>query len=189
MNRNEIFNVKNMPSIIPGNKITLKLVEPTISNAKEAFNLIDKNRKHLSIWIPSIKDIKSANEEHNYMLKAKEDFINNHRIAYGIFYKNQLIGRINCFGKQLKNGIAEISFWLSEKHIKKGYITETIEILEKELFAINMHKIQIKNNAKNIASRKTAEKSNYKLEAILEDNYFQNNEYIDVCIYSKINKS
>lgn len=89
--------------------------------------------------------------------------------------------------KKIKSG--EIGYWLSSSHVRNGYITEAVKILEKEAFEkLNLNRIQIKCDERNKASFGVAEKCEYKFEGKFREDSFSEhfNDFRNTLVYSKL---
>ena len=78
---------------------------------------------------------------------------------------------------------------MSSCHTRKGYITEAVKIIEKEVFLnLNLNRIQICCDEQNLASKKLAIKCGYICEAVLRDQRFSeyHDEFHNGLIFSKL---
>lgn len=117
------------------------------------FELINKNREHLEPWFSWVKLTLSLEDSLKYLFDKEEKTKDAKKVEYGIFVNNEYIGNISVFDINQKNKSCEIGYWLSSFHTRKGYITEAVKIMEKEIFdEMKLNRIQIKCNEKNEAS-------------------------------------
>jgi len=172
-----------------GKRIILKRLKPTILMASLIFKVVDDNRSHLKPWFPWVKSGKTIEDSLNYLFKTDEKYKAGEKIDYGIFLEKEYIGNIGVFDINKKNKSGEIGYWLSKKFIKKGYMTEAVGILEKEFFSnINLNRIQIRCNERNVASAGVAKKSGYTFEGKLRQVSYSEHfkEFANTLIFSKL---
>lgn len=172
-----------------GKRIILKQTKPTIKIATEIFQSIKENRKHLDRWFPWVKQTKKIEDSLKYLFEKEIKTKLGKENEYGIYLNNKHIGNISIFDIDKKNKSGEIGYWLSSKYIKKGYTSEAVKILEKEIFNnFNLNRIQIQCDKKNIASAKLAKKCGYKLEGTFRQNSYDKylKKFRDTLIFSKL---
>lgn len=93
---------------------------------------------------------------------------------------------INDIQKEHQKG--EIGFWLLKEHWKKGIITEALPIILQFAFeTLKLHRIEAIIENENIASKKIVEKSGFECEGIMRECEIKNGNFIDLCIYAKLN--
>jgi ribosomal-protein-serine acetyltransferase len=183
-----IFETKKLAKEIEGDRIVLKMLEPTFKNAETMFKMVDENREHLGKWLGWVEKTKGPEDSFNALKNFDDKCKKNINATYRIFIGDECIGGIDCFGENMPNGIGELGYMLAEKHCGKGYMTEAIEIFEVELFRNGMQRIQIRFDPENIGSAKVAQNTGYSFEGINRcDQYIKKtNEYRDTGVASKL---
>ena len=169
----------NFKDEIKGERIVLRINKPEITLAKNVFKTIDENREHLKPWFIWVDLTLKVEDTLKYFFDINQKLLDGNKVEYGIFLNDVFIGNIALFDFNDKNKSAEIGYWLSEKHTRKGYMTEAVKLLEKEGFEnLNLNRILLKCDEKNIASTGVAKKNNYVLEGTLRkdvwSDYFNN---------------
>ncbi len=161
--------------ILNGERIKLKRTIPNVEMAKEIFETINSNRSHLNEWFSWCNETKQIEDTLKYLYTKEEDTKLKKIIEYGIYLEKKHIGNIALFDINLENRSCELGFWLSKDYIQKGFMTEAIKIIEKDAFEnINLNRIQILCDEKNISSQKVAKRNNYFFEGIFrEDTYIE----------------
>ncbi|MBI5803158.1 GNAT family N-acetyltransferase [Candidatus Pacearchaeota archaeon] len=102
----------------------LKLIRFYADDSKAVFELIDRNRTHLS----QDGDITAAKYQTiedfmNSIIKPKDKF----RLRMGIWNEETLVGSINITPKGDKR--AEVGYWLGKEYTGKGYMTTSLSAL------------------------------------------------------------
>ena len=103
------------------------------------------------------------------------------------YIKNPLFKSYELIDEKKKS--AEIGYWLSSFHIRNGYMTEAVRILEKEAFErLKLNRIQIKCDEENKASFGVAKKCGYKYEGKLREDVFNEyfNDFRNTLVFSKL---
>lgn len=145
-----------------GKRIILKRLKPIFAAASTLFKVVDENRQHLNPWFPWVKLETRVEDCFKYLLETDKKLKAGEKADYGIYLEKEYIGNIGIFDINKKNKSAEISYWLSKKFARNGYMTEAVGILEKEAFINSgLNRIQIKCDERNIPSAKTAKKCGY----------------------------
>ena len=88
--------------------------------------------------------------------------------AYDIYdlTTHKFLGCIGAHKISFLNQSAELGYWLRSSETKKGYMTEAVLALEKELFEHGMHRVTICCDATNINSSNVAKNAGYALETV-----------------------
>ena len=108
------------------------------------------------------------------------------KLYYAIDVEGEAVGGI---GISLQEDIyrknAELGYWLAESFWGKGIMTKAIKMIVSEAFErLDISRIFARPFHTNNASHRVLEKSDFKLEAILEKTVFKNGEYMDEYIYA-----
>ena len=181
--------IKKIKERLSGKKITLKLNKPDIAMARIMFKAIDENRKHLRPWLAWEKGTKRVEDSLKYLFDNEADTVAGKKITYGIYIGERYIGNIGIFDIDGRNKSGEIGYWLSSKFARKGYITEAVGILERELFMNHgFNRIQIKSDECNIASVGVTRKCRYVLEANHREDYYSDyfKGFRNTLVFSKL---
>lgn len=174
---------------LKGERLILKITKPSIKEAEKIFKVIEENRKHIKPWLPWVNITLTVEDELKYLFDKEEQTKKGKKVEYGIYINKEYIGNIGIFDIDITNKSAEIGYWLSSKHIKKGYMSEAVRIVEKEFFEnIKLNRIQIKCDEKNDASSGVAKKCNYKFEGLIREDVFSeyNKKFRNTLIFSKL---
>lgn len=174
---------------LKGKRIILKRTKPTYKIAQTMFNTIILNKDHLDPWFPWSQVTKKVEDSLKYLFDKEEETKKGNKIEYGIYIKQEYIGNISIFDLNNKDKSAEIGYWISKFHIRKGYTSEALQILEKEGFNnLKLNRIQIQCDSNNLASSGVARKCGYKYEGKLRQNKYNTyvKGFVDTLIFSKL---
>lgn len=153
-----------------GPRLVLKKAKATLKLAKVMFKVVDENRLHLRPWLPWEKLEKKVEDALIYLVEKEKTNKKGEEIDYGIFINKEYAGNISAFKINKVKKSAEIGYWISSKFSGKGYVTEAVSILEKELFEnLKLNRVVIQCDEENLASAKVAQKCHYTLEGKLRE--------------------
>lgn len=108
-------------------------------------------------------------------------------ILWAIEYKeeNKLIGGIDFIKWDYDSSCAEIGYILNRKYWNRGIMTEALkEVIKFGFEKMELNRIQIKCDERNIASSKVMEKNGLKYEGTLRQKEYIKGEYINLKMYS-----
>ncbi len=174
---------------LKGERLVLKRTFPNIELAKVIFKNIDESREHLKPWFEWVEYTQVAEDTLKYLFDKEKDFEEEKKIEYGIYVNEEYIGNIAIFDLNARNKSGEIGYWISLKHIRKGYTSEAVKILEKEFFEEQeLNRIVIKMNERNVASEGVAKKNNYFFEGKERQDKYNSyfGDFENTLIYSKL---
>ena len=82
----------------------------------------------------------------------------------------------------------EIGYWLRTPHCGKGYMNEAVAAIERMCFELfKAARMEIRCDARNVRSRRVAERAGYTLEGILRhQERAPDGELRDTCVYAKL---
>lgn len=109
-------------------------------------------------------------------------------IIFCIHYQNTFAGLIGLkFGQSDKaNKRTEIGYWLSEKHQKKGIVTQSVSALLNYGFSeLGLNRVQIRCAVGNIPSKNIPRRLGFLFEGIERDGeLLSDNQFTDIEVYS-----
>ena len=174
-----------MPEEISGEKIIIK--RRSHKYDEELFNLITDSADVLrKIWswvdfYKSIEDMRTTTE------KFSKSWDNGTSFEYIIIDKptNKIVGAGGVVSIDSENKSADLGYLLHKDATGNGYVTEFVQLLEKELFKQGIHRITIRCQEDNRPSANVARRCGYKLEGILHDARYMDGEYRNIMLWAK----
>ncbi len=105
---------------------------------------------------------------------------------YAIEVEGEAAGGIGIHPQQdIQKKNAELGYWLSQQHWGKGIMAAAVRELVKKGFSdFDLNRIFARPFGNNRASQRVLEKAGFKLEAVITDGFFKNNEFVDEMIYA-----
>lgn len=174
---------------IQGKRLILHISSTDKKLIEQSFLCISKNRDYLEPWLPWVNETHSIQDRLKHYKEAQETLKKETQIEYSIFINKEFAGCISIFNIDNIHKKGELGYWISKEHASQGYMTEAVQLIEKEFFEeLKGNKLEIRCDSKNKASIRIAEKNKYVLEGTLRDecydNYFKT--FRDTCVFSKL---
>ncbi|BAD84422.1 ribosomal protein-serine acetyltransferase RimL homolog [Thermococcus kodakarensis KOD1] len=96
----------------------------------------------------------------------------------------ELVGTVILSGIDLRNGTAEIGYFIGKEHWGKGYASEAVKLALRFCFQyMNLRKVFARTYENNAASIKVLEKNGFKLTGKLRKHAWTPEGYVDVLFY------
>ncbi|KAB2331408.1 GNAT family N-acetyltransferase [Bacillus mesophilum] len=107
-------------------------------------------------------------------------------LSLAVVENAKVIGDLSVWFTDMKDTI-EIGYSFSNEASGKGYATEAVSSLVKELFdRFDVHRIQANLDARNIASQKLCERIGMRKEAHFIQDFWNKNEWTDSVVYGML---
>ena len=171
---------------------TITLKPLSLSDAADIFRVIDSERAYLGKWLPFVPYTKTVDDSIQFVesvLSAPEE---TREMVFSIYAENIFVGLIGLkFAQYDKaNKRAEIGYWLSEEHQKKGIVTQSVSALLDYAFSeLGLNRVQIRCAVGNIPSKNIPRRLGFLLEGIERDGeLLPDNQFADIEVYSILKK-
>ena len=153
--------LSKFPQTIESPRLGLRVILPTQANAEKIFNVIEQNREFLEAWQGHIEYLRNVNDVLKNLEFRHAQIAKDAGMLFGIYRDGDLIGRIRFFIDPEYG--CEIGFWLAKFATGKGYMSEALSALEKELFKFGFDKITLDIDDGNTMSENVAKRNGYTL--------------------------
>lgn len=151
------------PSQVIGQDVVLKILSPTEDNAEKVCSLVQKNKDYLSVFFQKLVHAFSDKRGTLNVLRFDEEQRECQKaINYYIFVKDKIIGEISASWLS-KDSYASIVYWLDEKYSGKGYMSQSVKMMENLLFKAGHNEIRLYIDAANWRSAKVADNNEYQI--------------------------
>ena len=170
-------------NIVVSENILLELTAQ--KHAVALFDAVDKNRQHLSRFLPWVDNMQSVKDFENYINHCELQYLQNSDVSFVIVFNGKVVGRIGLHHIQDHNKSAAIGYWLSKAFEGQGIIVRSCKaIIQHGFDELGLHRIEIKAAVANTKSQAIPEKLHFIKEGILRQAEFVNNEFLDLALYS-----
>ena len=158
------------PQRIVGRNVVLRILPATEENAEKVYHVVQKNKDYLSQFFKRLVWAFDNKKQALEILKFDEEqrWLNN-SVNYYLFVKNQLIGEITA-DWSARNGNASIIYWMDKSYVGKGYMSQSLKMMEKILFLNGYSELRLYVDAANWRSANVAKYNQYQLSD--DGNYY-----------------
>jgi ribosomal-protein-serine acetyltransferase len=178
----------DIPNDLSGERVILRT--PRAGDGALVSPGVCESLAELKLWMPWATDAYSEQSGEEWCRKAAGDFLSRHQLQYLIFLReeNRPVGAIGAFKFNWDIPSCEIGYWLRTSHTHCGYTTEALGVLLAMLrVCIQVRRVEIRVDAKNLKSRRVAELAGFQLEGILRsDSFTVGGGLRDTCVFSWI---
>lgn len=169
---------------LTGPRIILK--RHAVDRASAMFSAIDRDRERLRRFLPWVDGTRSESDSVQYIHSTIEKWNELSGFDYGIFLGDTYLGNVGVHTVSWKNDRCELGYWILGEHERKGYASEAVAILERELFGLGFHRIEIRCSHLNSRSAEVPKRLGYHLDGTLRDDGVENGKRRSTLVYSKL---
>lgn len=161
----------------------------TDKDAEEFFNLIDKNKNHLRVFMPRIMETKSIADTKKVINIFLTQLMQNNGFRVAIYYNSDMVGVAGLKYIDWINKKTEIMYWVDQDYLGQGITTACVnKLLDISFNEYKLNKVIIKSSIDNLPSNRIAEKCGFTLEGVSKDDEMLEERFTDINIYAKFNK-
>lgn len=175
-----------LPEVLEGERIVLKRY--VITQAEEHNRIINKNKDHLKRFMMWADKHPTVHETRKYIASKILAWENQEAFEYLIQDKetNEILGGAGTVMLKWKDKSCEIGYWLSKDAEGNGYMSETVRLLEDELFKAGMNRVQIGARGSNERSQAVPKRNGYIYEGTYRNDVIENDEVRSTVMHSKL---
>ncbi len=144
----------------------------------------------LQPWMPWVHPVPSVQDSEEYCRQAYAKFLARSELPFQLFLKEsgEFVGGSGLQNVKWEVPSFEIGYWCRSAQQGRGYISEAVRGLTKFGFeTLGAQRIAIRCDARNIRSRRVAERAGYKLEGRLRnDEVAVNGELRNTLVFALI---
>ncbi len=151
------------PSKIMGPNVTLAHLKPTLKNATILCRLVRDNALYLcSVFDCMVQAYETPKETLSCLQYDEACRLRYEMLPYYILKNDEILGEITAEWTD-KNRTTEMIYWIDEKHSGKGYVSESLKLMEEILFNRGHNQICLYINKANLRSAEVAKHNGYQL--------------------------
>lgn len=172
--------------LLEGDRILIR--KHDLSLASTMYEYVDKDRERLDRFLPWVEFIKSAYDEESYIKLTHQRWEEGTHFDFGIFEKekNEYMGNIGVHSIRWSDSRAELGYWILGEFEGKGYMSEAVLLLEKHLFEIGFHRVQIRCSDLNARSSEVPKRCGYHFEGTARHDAFEKGKFRNTMTFSKL---
>lgn len=168
----------------------LLIKKVSLKDADSLFKVWSNDAVTKYMNIDSMTDVSHAEDMIKFFIAA--DY-NNEANRMGIFLKENeevAIGSCGFNYIDFENDRVEVGYELHSDYWRKGYMKEALTVLMDYAFeTFNINRIEAKVDINNIPSQKLLENIGFEFEGVLRGYEKHRGQYIDIMMYSILNKN
>jgi ribosomal-protein-serine acetyltransferase len=168
----------------------LRLRQIGLSDAREMFDTIERDRDYLRKWLPFVDWTRSVGDSEYFINSLHSRTLNPSDLVFTIRFEGKFAGLIGFKNTDKVNRKSELGYWLSESFQKKGIMTASVKALVDYAFAqLGINRIQIRCATGNMPSKRIPQRLGFTLEGIERDGeILSDGSFTDLEIYSLVKR-
>jgi ribosomal-protein-serine acetyltransferase len=165
----------------------IELRQIRTDDAPEFINLINKNRSYLREWLGWLDVTKTAVDLLRFITFTLKEIDSKKALCCLIWQKEQIVGIVHLREIDLVNKKAMIGYWVGEEFRGQGLARIATQAITSHGFReIKLNKIEIRCATGNKASQAIPKKLGFKEEAVLRENEWLYDHFVDHVVFSAL---
>ncbi|ORX93290.1 acyl-CoA N-acyltransferase [Basidiobolus meristosporus CBS 931.73] len=166
------------------NHCSIKPLSPT--EAEGLFALTDSSRAHLSVFLPWLDSVKTAEDSRKFILDAEQQLQENNGLQLGVYSDKVLAGVLGVHKINWTNSYATLGYWLGKEFLGQGLMTSATRYLVDRLFVdLEINRVEIHCAFGNLKSRAIPERLHFKREEQIRTECLQG-QLVDHYVYAML---
>lgn len=171
-------------------RLILRIPDRNEKTVQLFFDALTHNRTAIREWFSWVDNVQTLEQARQNIDKLNQKFQNKRNAQYFIYEKEtgDFCGMVGFMRYYPVHRRGELAYWMDARKQGKGYMTEALETLEKDLFNRGVHRLSLHIDTGNSASEKMAKRLGYTLEGTLRDYIYspQHGAHRDFHIFTKL---
>lgn len=152
-------------------------------DAAELHALVERNREHLSRWMPWAADQDLEGTE-RFLAEAEEQFARHNGFQAAIEPEGEIVGVVGFHSIDWVNRNTSLGYWLAADAQGRGTMTTIVRALVDFVFyEWELHRLEIHCAPENHRSRAIPERLGFREEATLREAELVGGRYLDSVVY------
>jgi len=167
----------------------LKLVPLREESAELIFDIINKNRNFLRVWLPFVDTTTELSHTRDFIKNTLTSDCLKKDMVFEVICSERLCGLVALKETDPVNKKSELGYWLAEKEQGKGVMLNSCRgILHFAFNELKMNRITIKCAVGNEKSQQIPFRLQFEFEGIERQGEYLNGKFIDLKVYSLLKK-
>jgi hypothetical protein len=152
------------------------------------FSSVDSDRERLKTFLPWVEFTRSVKDSVRYIKSTERDWKSRDMFDFGLFEKSSgvYMGNFGVHTLQWFHRVCELGYWIHGRFEGKGYVSEAVRLIEKPLFDLGFHRIEIRCDSRNQRSANIPRRCGYQLDARLREDRYVDGQFYDSLVFSKL---
>lgn len=179
---------QNPPERIETERLLIK--RHTLGAAVPMFELVERDRKRLDIFLPWVEHMRTLDDEYAYVRMTVEHWDIGDLFDFGIYRKsdNSYLGNVGVHNVSWQHERCELGYWIAAEFEGQGFVTEATGALERALFSVGFNRVEIRCSSANARSAAVPRRLGFRLEGTLRQDQVEHGGYRDTLIFAKLKK-
>lgn len=163
-------------------EVSIALVQESF--AEHYAEIVSEQSEYLSQWLAWPPFCQSEQDFRLFVQRVLHEYADGKSMTCAIIYQGKIVGNCSFNTINYDTQMAEVGYWLSQKHQGKGIVTRVVKHLISIAFnQLGLEKVQLSAAVENTASRNVAERAGMTLEGILTHQEKVGDRVLDHAIY------
>ncbi|WP_245943583.1 GNAT family N-acetyltransferase [Pedobacter nutrimenti] len=163
----------------------IRLELTSLQHNEALFEVIDRNRAHLSRFLSWVEDMERPGHVKSYLQNCELLYRERKEVSFVIKNKDKVCGRIGLHHLNLQNKSGAIGYWLDKQAQGQGIITKSCRTLMAYGFnELGLNRIELKAATENAGSRAVPVRLGFTQEGILRQAELVNGKFLDLVLYA-----
>ncbi|MBS1969759.1 MAG: GNAT family N-acetyltransferase [Bdellovibrionales bacterium] len=163
----------------------LWLEKATTAHAEKLWECVLKDRELRGVSWPGTESV----EEMRGYLQMVDLELPKDEVVYIMRLEQEIIGSFHIHSLNYTYHRTEIGYGIQKAYEGYGFVSEAVELVEKELKRLGFNRIEIRCNADNIRSVSLAKRNAYRHEGTLLQECVEDGRFRDTAIFAKLLRS
>lgn len=169
--------------LVVGSDLVVRI--PTLEDAADLFDAVDKNRICLRERLTWVDDVKSVDDTRRYVSRGLCQAEDGSAMNYAIEHDGRIVGMLGVYRLDSRSNLTELGYWLAEKMQGSGIMTRCCRAVIDCLFShCGKNRVELRIAPMNRRSRAVAKRLGFTQEGVLRQAIRLLGVYHDVVIYS-----
>jgi len=168
-----------------GDGATLTLLEE--SDAQELYDLVDRNRERLRVWLGWTDDTKGPEDSLRFIRATREQVASGQGFHGCLRVQGRIAGCVGFHGVHHSFRSTAIGYWIGGELEGRGLMTKAVRALVQHAFKdLGLHRIEIRCAVENTRSRAIPERLGFRQEGVLRGAERAAGRVLDIVVYGRV---
>ena len=157
------------------------------ADADELYALTDRNREHLTPWLPWVPATRSAEDSLAFIRMTRRQVADNNGLSLAIVRDGALVGTAGFHHVDWANRTTMLGYWLSADAQGRGTMTEAVRALVDHAFGgWGLERVEILAAVDNARSRGIPERLGFANEGVKRRAEVVGDRVLDLVVYAMV---
>jgi ribosomal-protein-serine acetyltransferase len=165
----------------------IELRQYDMSDAAMIFELVNRNRDYLRLWLPWVDLTHSVEDVRAFIARAEKQLDVNKGPNCGIWLDGRMVGNIGCHPFDWPNRNCSIGYWIDAGDQRRGLITRCCASLLDYLFDnVGLHRVEIRCGTGNMRSCAIPQRLGFTREGVCFQAEWVGDRWVDLVVWGML---